>query len=406
MTHSIRLRRCLAVLTLICVDQFSKLVVKAFVPATSMNSIIYTHSESGWFMFHIHPELHDRYPLPVDVVIAVLAMAFVIGLIVYLKHERPALLRDIPNSDVVKSSPRLTEAALALWTAGIICSTLFDAFIWGGSLDFICFEWAKFYMGAETYTVTHQFNCDLKDIFLGVGTLLMLIRAAIWQISLYKLPKADRKLISRRSSHVIKSIREANGKQTAPTEDLSSRNSVLDILVIVVAAVFFGMCLGYAIYVFSVFVIIPVAVEISPSLDALLTKIGRENDTEAIYNSIRSFCLMLGIFPGICGANTVVKNRERLFIGDTDGMIVTREGLKYHLRHHALYDVISIAGIVMTGFVLHLAGWEGVSPFGFLYDLLGIPLGLILSALIVATAQVCGIIYAQNHWRAEYFYGE
>lgn len=410
MTNSKCFRRCFAVLILICLDQFSKLLVKAFVPVTSLNSIIYTHSDTGWFMFHLHPELHNKYSLLVDIVIAVLAIAFVIAVIVYLKYERPALLRDIPDSDVVKSSPKLTETALVLWVAGIICSTLIDSLIWGGSLDFLCIEWAKFYTDAvEPYTISHQFNCDLKDMFLIIGTVLILVRVAIFNLSQYKLPKSSRKLISKREFHIIRSIREVAGKRSQHAElsgNGEKKNSIFDILIIVAAAVFFSAALGYLIYIIAVWVIIPVAVEISPALDAFLTKIGNEHDTEEIYNAIRSICLLIAVLPGICVANAAVKNRDRHFIHDTNGMIVTLDGLRYHLRQHILYDVISLIGIVIIGLALHLANLWYISPFGILYDLLGIPLGLIMSAVITVASQMCGIIFAQKSWRAEFFYDD
>lgn len=407
MTHSTRFRRCFTVLILICLDQFSKLLVKAFVPVTSLNSIIYTHSDTGWFMFHLHPELHNKYSLPVDIVIAVLAMAFVIGLIVYLKYERPALLRDIPDSEAVKSSPRLTETALVIWIAGIICSALIDSLIWGGSLDFLCIEWAKFYTDAvEPYTISHQFNYDLKDIFLIIGTVLILVRIAIFNLSQYKLPKSSRKLISKRSFHIIRSIREARREQAKPSENFEKKNSVFDILTIVISAIFSSAILGYLVYIIAVWVIIPVAVEISPALDAFLTKIGNEHDTDEIYNTIRSICLLIAVLPGMCVANTAVKNRERHFIHDTNGMIVTLDGLRYHLRQHILYDVISLIGIVIICLALHLANLRYICPFGILYDLLGIPLGLIMSAVITVASQMCGIIFAQKSWRAEFFYDD
>lgn len=410
MTRSKYFRRCFAVLILICLDQFSKLLVKAFAPATSLNSIIYTHSDSSWFIFHLHPELHNRYSLPVDIVIAVLAIAFFIALIVYFKYERPALLRDIPDSDAVKSSPRLTETALVLWISGIICSTLIDSLIWGGSLDFLCVEWAKFYTdSAGPYTITNQFNCDLKDIFLVIGTALMLLRIAIFNLSQYKLPKSSRKLISKRRFHIIRSICEAVGnpaEQEELSENGEKKNGIFDILILVAAAVFFSSLLGHLIYIIAVWVIIPAAVEISPALDAVLTKIGNEQDTDEIYNTIHSICLLIAVLPGMCAANTAVKNRERHFIHDTNGMIVTLDGLKYHLRQHFRYDVISVICIVLIGLALHLAKLRYISLFGILYDLLGIPLGLIMSAVITAAAQMCGIIFAQKSWRAKFFYDD
>lgn len=394
----------ISVAALVAFDQLSKLFIKALVPADSPIEMIHSHSGSGWFIFHIHPCLHDRYPLYADIVLAGLMLAILACFTVYFAFERPALLRDIPDADKVKSSPRLTKAAIVFWISGSFCSCFLDAFIWGGSWDFICFEWGEVYAGPpEQYTVWHMFNLDLKDLYLFAGTALLLARFIIWQVSLYRLNKAERKLISARSFHFIRSIKELRGKNS---EDIKGKNKVLDIFAFIFFAIIISFGLGYVIYILAVLVIIPVAVEISPALNAYLTEIGRQNDTDLIYAEIRSFCLLLGVLPGISVANVGLTNRERHFIHDTSGMILTFDGLKYHFDQHLFYDIISAVGFVAVCLAIRLVGWGDVSPFGFLYDRLGIPIGLALSAIITALCQTVGIIYAQSVWRAKYFYGE
>ncbi len=408
-TRSKSFRFGLAVLLLIFLDQLSKLLVNALVPRDSLNSVFYTQSDAGWFMFHLHPLLHNRYSLPVGIAIAVIAAVYLVMLVIYHKYERAVLLRDIPDSDLVKSSPRLTEAALIFWIAGLVCSTLFDSLLWGGSLDFLCVEWARFYTDAAgPYTISRQIDVDLKDVYLAIGVVLLLARIIIFNLSQYKLPKSSRKLISSRSFHLIRGIRELRGKAAEPSEkdDLTGKNSIADIAVIVVMTMLAAFAFGYAIFILTVYILIPIAVELVPPLERYLTEIGRNNDPEEIYAAIRSVCLLIGILPGSCVANAAVKNRERLFIGDTGGKVTVPDGLKYHFRQHLVYDIISVAGIAAVGLAMSLLGQDGFSAFGAVYKAVGLPLGLILSALISAAAQFVGIAAAQNIWRADYFYGE
>lgn len=391
------LRGGLLALALVCIDRLSKLYVGTL---SASRDIFYTYSDSGWFLFSIRPELHDKYPLPADIVIFVLAVILTVFAALYLKYERSALLNGIPGSEAVKTSPYLTEAAAVLWLSGIFCSTFLDAFFSGGSLDFLCFEWAEIYTSSpEPYTVIHHFNLDLKDIFIILGTVILLLRSLIWQISLYRLPKESRKTVSKRSFHIIKSIREV---QKNPDEF----KNIADIFIMTALAVIFSAAFGYVLYILSVILIIPLAVEISPALDSALTEIGRKYDYDTIYNNIKSFCLFIGIIPGMCISCTGIKNRERRFIHDTGGMILTKDGLIYHLKRYFLYDAASTAAISAVCLILYVSELKSISPFTFSFDLLGLPLGIFSAALFTAASQLIGIIFAQNAWRAEYFYGE
>lgn len=399
---------------LVFADQFSKLLARAFAPS-EISPIIHFHTASVWLSFSFYPELHDRWPLPADIVMAVFGVIITSALIVYFKYERAALFRDIPGAEKVRNSPKMTFAAVTLWTAGIVCSVFFDAFLWGGSLDFLCFDLARLHEDNANLADFYHLNIDFKDIFAASGTLLILLRMAIRQISLFSLEKSDRKLISKREFHFIRSIREARNaaeNSVEPPENTASSdvgkklNNIFDAAVIAVGGVVFSLLFGYAIYVFAVWLIIPIAVEIIPALDGFLTKIGDSYETEAIYGAICSFCMIFGIFPGIWCANLLLKSRERRFIHDTNGMVLTCDALKFHFSRYAVYDSFSVVAAVAACLVLWLSGHGNLSPFGFLYDFFGIPAGLALSAVITASAQLLGVINAQKTWRAEYFYGE
>lgn len=179
----------------------------------------------------------------------------------------------------------------------------------------------------------------------------------------------------------------------------------VDVLALIIFGVLFGAALGFAIYVFAVWVLIPVATAVSPAINRALTNIGEKYDTEAIYSAIKSFCGAVGMFPGLCAANVSLKNREKRFIHDTGGTIVPREALKYHISLYLAYDIAAAAGIVAVCLLIRLLGGGSLSPLGFFFDRFGVPLGLIFSAAAAALAQLCGVLFAQGCWRADYFYG-
>ena len=407
-----------AVLALILADQLSKLAVNARLSG-GQHVIFHTHYTSGWFTLSIFPELHDRYPLYADVVIAVLGVAIAALLCVYLKYERPALLRGIPGAGEVKSSPKLTAAALCFFMAGVVCSTVLDAFLWGGSLDFIALDRAAVTTGAEGYTEITHFNFDLKDLYLLAGMLLLITRWAVFRMSLLKLPEASRKLILKRDFHFIRSMRELKSGDpemlglpeaaSEPAEGEEKRKGhmgAVDFPFLVLFTVIFSLAFGYLIYFVAVYMLIPVAAELILPLESLLDGIGRKYDAELIYAKIRSFCTLLALFPGTYAANGGLRFREEDFIHDTGGTIVTSEALKYHMQRHLVCDIASTVTTVAICFVLWLLGQGSLSAHGFLYDAFGIPLGLLLSAIMSAVAQLSGVILAQNAWRGDYFYGE
>ena len=206
-----RIILCSAViLFLVAVDQFSKLLVKFFAgDGAHAHAKFVSIGDSLLVAAHIHPELNDRYPLFADIVIALVCSVFLAVMLFYTLLGRKLLLHGIENADVVKSYPRFVGAAVCFWFAGVICSVIFDAFIWGGSLDFLCLEWYHYYIDSGTpYTDFFRLDIDLKDIFLTFGCFMIVARGTLWDISLRKLSKSDRKLVNRRTVHPFKALKD------------------------------------------------------------------------------------------------------------------------------------------------------------------------------------------------------
>lgn len=184
------------------------------------------------------------------------------------------------------------------------------------------------------------------------------------------------------------------------------KNSPLDILTIT-AGLVMSLLFGCVFYILLVYIILPLATELISPLYAWLTGIGRRYDVERIYKTIYGFCALLSLFPSTAAANISVKGRRRRFIHDTNGMISRRDGIRYHMKNHLVFDVMAIAATVGVGFALSYVDFYFFRfPFDVLYEYLGIPLGLAASAVLTAAAQFFGVLRAQEAWRADHFLGE
>ena len=203
------------ILCLVAVDQFSKLFIKLSGAADTPANFVHI-SNSLHVALHFHPELNVRFPLAVNIFIAVASIAVIAVVAFYVFHGRDMLFHDIPSAEAIKSYPKFTTAAFCVNAAGTICSIIFDAFLWGGSLDFICIEWYHYVTESGThYTDIGRLCVDLKDIFIMLGWFMLWARWIMMDSSIAKLPKSDKKLVKRRYFHPIAAFREYKTAQEA-----------------------------------------------------------------------------------------------------------------------------------------------------------------------------------------------
>lgn len=204
-----------AILCLMAVDQFSKLFIKLSGAADTPANFVHI-TNSLHVALHFHPELNVRFPLAVNILIAVVFTALIAVVALYVFHGREMLLHDIPSAEAIKSYPKFTTAAFCMNVAGTICSIIFDAFLWGGSLDFICIEWYHYVIESGThYTDIGRLCVDLKDIFIMLGWFMLWARWIMMDSSIAKLPKSDKKLVKRRYYHPIAAFRDYKSRQGA-----------------------------------------------------------------------------------------------------------------------------------------------------------------------------------------------
>lgn len=203
------------ILCLVAVDQFSKLFIK-LTGATDTPANFVHITNKLHVALHFHPELNVRYPLAVNIFIAVVSIAFIAVVAFYVFHGREMLLHDIPSAEAIKSYPKYTTAAFCVNAAGMICSVIFDAFLWGGSLDFICIEWYHYInVSGTNYTDIGRLCVDLKDIFIVLGWFMLVARWGLMDFSIMKLPKSDKKLVKHRYYHPISAFRDYKAEQEA-----------------------------------------------------------------------------------------------------------------------------------------------------------------------------------------------
>ena len=398
--------RVLTVVLLVSADQLSKLAATLLI-GDSTRELVQLRLSDGWFVFHVHPDLNVRDSVLISVLLAIVMFALLASVIFCARRARAYALEGISGADGVKSCPRFTNAAICLLFAGVVSSMLFDAFLWGGSLDFICFERYKYLTeGGVQYTDVYRFDIDLKDIYLIVGGIMLLVRCALWDISVLKLPKEERKLVSKRLRDPVGLIRSARSESRSeePENGFSfSVGSVIDLISTIVSGI-----LASAYFIFT-FVLLPVAAEYIAPLGSFLNDIGRKYDAETVYRTIQEAITLLAIFPAHYGANASAKRLEKAFIRNTEGRLLPGEGLAYRLRHNLLFDILTVAGVALIGFGLSAAQVKIpylCLPFDLICRNFGVARGIAAALIITAAAQVFGALKAQRYWSAAYLFSD
>ena len=402
----------LAVVLLISADQLSKLAVARSVGESS-RELIQLRLKDGWLVFHIHPYLHARGSVLMSVLLALVTFALLAAVIFCARHVRAYALEDIAGADRVKSYPRFTNSTICILLAGTVSSLLFDAFLWGGSLDFICFERYKYLIeGGVQYTAVYRLDFDLKDVYLFVGGLMLIVRCTIWDFSLSKLSKEERRLVNKRLRNPVGLIRSARAKNSGDGSEnrfTLSLGSPLDLVSVIACGILASAVFGAVAYFIFTFVLLPVAAEYIALLDSFLNDIGRKYDSETVYRTIQEIITLLALFPALYGANASAKRLEKPFIRNTEGRLLPGEGLAYRLKHNLLFDVLTASGVALIGFGLSAAQVKIpflCLPFDLIYGRIGVPAGIAVSFAITAAAQFIGAIKAQRHWCAVYLLGE
>ena len=201
----------LAILLLIIVDQGAKLAVDLFYEEPEgimqVNQTIHIHrifNDSDALEARARAEetnLSYGFWMSVHILGLVVIAVLMLGVFLFLNHF---FFWDL---DAYKY-PKLMGAWFSLSASAMICHII-DEIFRGGCPDFICI--ARDYkepVGDHFHDAILHHACDLKDIFLFIGTVLLIVRVIIWMITAAK----NDKNITQKFKHPIQNIKAMFGK--------------------------------------------------------------------------------------------------------------------------------------------------------------------------------------------------
>lgn len=139
-------------------------------------------------LLHIHPVLNQigivESKLDIIIIPSIRVIIIVIGFFAIIFFYKFSLF-------ISEKWRKLSTLFLCFFISGELCFCI-DAIFWGGSLDYICLYWHS-YDAILSLRWTHHLYFDLKDVYLGIGIALFLIRIFILLNKYYKLSKDERK---------------------------------------------------------------------------------------------------------------------------------------------------------------------------------------------------------------------
>ncbi len=99
------------------------------------------------------------------------------------------------------------------------------------------------------------------------------------------------------------------------------------------------------------------------------------------------------------------KSRRKDFINDTKGLVLKKDGLVYHVKRYWINDIIVIILQVIIYLILFLSAKE-LCPVAIVYRLLGTPIGIIASLILLIGLQTNHILWSQYNWRVSHYMHE
>lgn len=207
------------IIFLIFVDQLSKLLVHLFIDITDemlmVSNTVHIHpwfnEDQGWLFNYIYDNIaNDIFIVTCIESFVVVFLCVQLFFLIYLFHQFLFW-----NAEI-KSYKILTGVCFSFLISGMICSKIFDAFIWKKTLDYICIvrEVVRVCPTChKTHPVPwHWFHFDLKDIYLLIGFLLFIVRIALWIVEFSKYEKKHKKDLNNKFRHPIQNIKNMKNR--------------------------------------------------------------------------------------------------------------------------------------------------------------------------------------------------
>jgi hypothetical protein len=173
-------------------------------------------------------------------------------------------------------------------------------------------------------------------------------------------------------------------------------------LLVCLLGILITFILAYVLDILVLSAAIPQFSEIFPSLESTLKEISlNDKNADRLSKIIFSSCMLISFFPAFILSYRTRRKRKEKFLDETKGFITRKEGLIYHFKNHYLSEAL----IFICTLLIFLCG--GIFSPAYIFRLLfGNLLALPLTIIVILSAQVLSILFAQAHWRAIHFIGE
>lgn len=164
-----------------------------------------------------------------------------------------------------------------------------------------------------------------------------------------------------------------------------------------------NLVMSFVVYLLFLYLILPLLCDWIPSVNAFFQKRILQNEM-AVYSAINGICSCIALIPTYILVYRFHIKRNKSFIQETSGKISPKDGLKYHAQHYMVTEIGTAVFVLIVTVVNALIVKSPLQmPFDIIFDTIGIAGGLIIALVCVLLAQLIGIYWTQNYWRAIYF---
>ena len=125
-------------------------------------------------------------------------------------------------------------------------------------------------------------------------------------------------------------------------------------------------------------------------------------DSSLAWNITFEICFLISFIIFHIIFSIFNKVRRKDFIEETKGLITKKDGLIYHIKRYAFNDIIIVCVQVVFCLILFLIK-ASLCPLSVIYRFCGVPLGVIVSATVLAVLYVNHTLWVQYHWRVKYY---
>ena len=177
-----------------------------------------------------------------------------------------------------------------------------------------------------------------------------------------------------------------------------------DMFLISFGSFFLSLALAYVIRVVLAYLIFPGIGAIVPAVEQFFTDQTRQ-ERELFSYIAYDICLIISFFISMFIVTPLASNRKTVFIKIEKGEFISPiKGILHFFK----YNGESLFSTILSVSVFNFAFGKtfGIAPFSILFRYFGNLEIILISAVIVFTAEFICILPAQKHWIADFYIGE